>query len=95
MTTPKKPEGNQVPQSMTLAARDDRRLAKYCNLVTFAVFEGNVIMSFIAKDVGMLVKENDGTESEQGVLIERIIVDRTHAQRIAEKLNEVISKSQS
>jgi len=93
MPIPSKNDGDQVPQSMSLAAREDKRLAKYCNFVTFSVVEDNVIMNFIAKDVGMVMKGEDGNIEEQGVLIERIIVDRKHAHRIADKLNEVLSKT--
>jgi hypothetical protein len=75
---------------MKIIASPDKSVAKFATNVNFAKLENNdIVITFLSRYAS---PESD-TDSDNGsaVLIETIMVDAQHAQKIAETLQKVIN----
>lgn len=62
----------------------EKGVAKYCNRVLFDRIEDDIIFTFLS-----VIKKETG--DEEGILIERIITNKKHAQEIIEVLSNLIN----
>jgi|OM-RGC.v1.033515757 hypothetical protein len=78
-------EDTKIKKEIELQSEPIARVAKYSNNVNVGFVNDNksVVISFMSMD-----------DSEHGVLIERIIVDREHAKKIADLLNDSLQKNE-
>lgn len=64
-------------------AKPEHVIPKYCNGMVFnKTIDGKFVISFLFK--------NKTDKGEQSVLIESIFIDKEHAQKIIEKLGELV-----
>lgn len=80
---------NASAQPMRIVADPNRRVPKYCTSVSFSKMKnGQIILTFIENDEALK------TMDDQGVIIERILVDEDHAQQIVAALSGLLTKKE-
>jgi len=90
MESEEKKRAQPIGQPTNLVADPNKRIPKYCTSVFFAKMKsGQIILTFVENDEALKTEVND-----QGVIIERIIVDEDHARQIVEKLGDLIGKKE-
>ena len=71
------------PTELKIALPPEKAAPRFCNHITFGKTKGEVIIT-------MFFVEPDGSGS--GVVLDRIIVDIDHAERIVEVLSTLLKK---
>jgi hypothetical protein len=77
--------------ALTLAADPARRVPKYCTSILFSKLKnGQIILTLIEND-----GPKDSVQEDQGVLIERILIDSDHAERMVTALKDMLEAKEN
>lgn len=82
-SAPKKNSANEKSPQGVFASNPEKVVPKLCNRISLAKDQnGNIILALFFID----------PSSDQHILIDRILLDKTHSAEVARVLNEIIAK---